>query len=581
MKFVLTHIADLDGLTTLPDFTHADPEVAFAALDEAGRFFSDVVAPTNLSGDTAGSVRNPDGSVTTPPGFKEAYRQYVDAGWGAIKGPLEYGGHQFPGVIGLAVMEMLTASNMALSLCPMLTASTITALEKHGSEEQKQTYLPRLLTGDWTGTMLLTEPQAGSDLGALGTKAVPNDDGTWSLTGQKIFITYGEHDLADNIIHMVLARAPGGPPGTKGISMFLVPKHLVGEDGAPGERNRIECVSLEHKLGIHASPTAVMALEDATGYLVGDVHEGMRYMFTMMNDARLHVGLEGLGISERAYQQALEYAVERRQGRAVGAAKGEASPIVEHPDVRRMLMTMKANIEAMRAVMYDNAAAIDRADHDASDQARATAAARAALLTPISKAWGSDLGVELTSIALQVQGGMGYVEETGAAQYYRDARIAPIYEGTNGIQAIDLVMRKLPMDGGAVVGGFLDEMDRLAGELAAEGESPPVMRDALKTGVDTLRAATDHLLRCEEVNDRLAAAAPYLKMFGIVAGGYYLARLALAARRSGADDEWHRAKAATAAFYARQIMPQATGLLGAVTADAEALFAVDPEHLGG
>ena len=475
---------------------------------------------------------------------------------------------------------MLTSANMALSLCPMLTASAVVAIQKHGTDEQRSTYLEKLLTGEWSGTMLLTEPEAGSDLGALRSKAEPHDDGTWSITGQKTFITWGEHDMTENIVHLVLARVPDAPPGTRGISMFIVPKFLVNADGSIGERNGIECISIEHKLGIHGSPTAVMAMENATGYLVGDVNQGMSHMFSMMNDARLSVGLEGLAVSERAYQMAAAYSRERRQGRAVGAPRTESSLIVEHPDVRRMLMTMKANIEAMRGLMYDHAAAIDRAEHGVSEADRQEGEARAALLTPITKGWGTDLGVELTSLAIQVHGGMGYVEETGVAQHWRDARIAPIYEGTNGIQAIDLALRKVPLAGGAVVDAYLNEMASLCEELEEIGEAAPIVAGALESGVDTLRTATEYLAGTQDPNDALAGASPYLKMFGIVAGGYYLARMALAAARSG-DDEWHRAKIATAAFYADQIMPQAAGLLGAVTAGAGALFAVAADQFGG
>jgi acyl-CoA dehydrogenase len=572
MKFVLEHVAGLEAIASLPDYEHVDVDVSFTALDEAARFFADVVAPTNRTGDLIGSVRNEDGSVTTPPGFREAYAAYVEAGWGAVKGPIEYGGHGFPGAVGIAIQEMLTTANMALSLCPMLTGSAVVALLAHGTDELRAAYLEKLITGEWSGTMLLTEPAAGSDLGAVRCRAVPGDDGGWLLDGQKIFITWGEHDMVENIVHLVLARAPDGPPGTRGLSMFLVPKFLVDDAGAVGPRNGVHCVSLEHKVGIHGSPTCVMALEGAVGYLVGELHQGMQHMFSMMNDARLNVGLEGLGLSERAYQDAVAYARERRQGRAIGAPRTESSPIIDHPDVRRMLMTMKAYIEAMRALMYDNAAAIDLAEHAASSEEREAARGRAALLTPISKGWGTDLGVELTSLGIQVFGGMGYVEETGVAQHWRDARIAPIYEGTNGIQAIDLVVRKLAMDGGRIVREYLDEMQ------ARAESAPAVIGDPLRDAVEALRTATEHLLACDDPNDALAAAAPYLRMFGTVAGGAYLARMAAAA--AGDVDPWMRAKVETAAFYATQLLPQAAGLLGAVTAPAAQLFAVDAATMG-
>ncbi|NND02597.1 MAG: acyl-CoA dehydrogenase, partial [Acidimicrobiia bacterium] len=450
MKFVLDTNCDLDEIIGYPAFSHVEKDVAYGALDEAARFFSEVVAPTNRDGDLIGSVHNDDGSVSAPESFKKAYEQYVAAGWGAVKSPIEFGGHGFPGSVGLAILEMLTSANMAFSLCPMLTSSAILALSVHGSDKQKATYLEKLISGEWTGTMVLSEPEAGSDVGALRTKATPNADGSYSITGTKIYITWGEHDMAENIIHLVLARTPDAPPGTKGISLFIVPKFVPDATGKPGEANSLTCVSIEHKLGIHGSPTCVMAFEDARGWMIGEENAGMRYMFTMMNDARIHVGLEGIGLAERSYQQALTYANTRRQGRAVGAPKTESSLIVEHPDVRRMLLTMRAFIEGSRALLYANTAAIDRSHHAPDEETRTKAEERAALLTPVSKAFPTDLGVELTSIGVQIHGGMGFVEETGSAQHFRDARITPIYEGTNGIQAIDLVMRKLPLRNGGV-----------------------------------------------------------------------------------------------------------------------------------
>jgi alkylation response protein AidB-like acyl-CoA dehydrogenase len=438
--------------------------------------------------------------------------------------------------------------------------------------------------------MNLTEPQAGSDLGAVRAKAVPADDGTWRITGQKIFITFGEHDLAGNIIHLVLARVPGAPPGTKGISCFIVPKYLVNADGSLGARNDLRCVSIEHKLGIHASPTCVMSYGDAggaIGYLIGEANQGMRYMFTMMNTARLSVGIQGLSTAERAYQDALRYAQERKQGRAVGTraastGAGTPAPIVEHPDVRRMLLTMKAYIEAMRALLYTNAVSIDLARHHHDQAEREARRELAELLTPIAKAWCTDLGVELTSIGLQVHGGMGYVEETGVAQYVRDSRIAPIYEGTNGIQAIDLVMRKVPMRGGGVVADLLAQLEALDRELAAAGPELAGVRSALANGVSALREATDWITSRGPAgpNDALAGATPYLRLFGLVIGGWLLARSALAASRllriaSGSDATFLQDKIGTARFYAEQLLPQAPGLLPAVTAGAGPLFDVD------
>jgi alkylation response protein AidB-like acyl-CoA dehydrogenase len=450
-----------------------------------------------------------------------------------------------------------------------------------------------MVSGTWTGTMNLTEPDAGSDVGALRTRAVPSPsgDGTWRLSGQKIFITFGDHDLCDNIIHLVLARVPDAPPGTKGISCFIVPKYLVNTDGSLGARNDVRCVSLEHKLGIHASPTCVMSYGDgshgdgggAVGYLVGEANAGMRYMFHMMNVARLSVGLEGLAIAERAYQAALLFAQDRRQGRAVGAPATESSPIVAHPDVRRMLLTMKAEIEAMRCLLYTNAAAMDRARHDDDGDRRQASQERVDLLTPICKAWCTDVGVAITSLAVQVHGGMGYIEETGVAQHYRDSRIAPIYEGTNGIQAIDLVMRKLPLRGGGVVKDLLGEMDALVGDLAAAGPEMEPIGTGLARGVDVARQATDWLLArlATEPNDALAGATPYLTLFGLVAGGWLLARSAQAAARllaSGTGDAaFLDAKVATARFYCREILPEAAGLLPAVTAGAAFLDAAGLE----
>ncbi len=583
IRFVLENIVDLDQVSSLPGYEHVEADDVYDALGEAGRFLSEVVAPTNSVGDAEGVTRNDDGSVSVPAEMVAAYKQLVDAGWPAVKGDPEYGGHGFPGVMATAFQEMLTASNMAFSLCPMLTTSAVEAFQHHGTDELKAVYLEKLISGGWTGTMALTEPEAGSDVGALRAKAFPEDDGTWRVQGTKIFITWGEHEMADNIIHFVLARVPDAPPGTKGISLFLIPKYLVNPDGSLGERNDVECVGVEHKLGIHASPTCVMAYGEERGavaYLVGEENAGMRCMFTMMNDARLHVGLEGLGLSVRAYQQALDYAQERRQGRAIGGQKDQPSPIIEHPDVRRMLMTMKANIEAMRALILDTSAAGDRSDHAIDEETGVAAANRAALLTPIAKAWSTDLGVELTSLGVQIYGGMGFIEEAGAAQHWRDSRIAPIYEGTNGIQAMDLVMRKISLAGGSVVDGYLAEMEATAGALTASSDGLASMGEVLQNAIAQLRETTDWLLRADPI-DSLAGATPYLKQFGVVAGGYYLARSALIADEllSGGDDPWLRAKIDTARFYIDQILPQAAGVAPAVSAGADQLLAIEADLL--
>jgi alkylation response protein AidB-like acyl-CoA dehydrogenase len=585
IRFVLENIVDLEGLSAYPGFEHVEADDVYDALDEAGRFLAEVVAPTNPNGDAEGIRRNDDGSVTVPDAMIAAYKQFVEAGWAAIKGDMEYGGHGFPGVMATAIQEMLTASNMAFSLCPMLTTSAVEAFQHHGSEELKAVYLEKLITGEWSGTMALTEPEAGSDVGALRAKAWPEDDGTWRVQGTKIFITWGEHEMVDNIIHFVLARVPDAPPGTKGISLFLVPKYLVNADGSLGERNDVECVGVEHKLGIHASPTCVMAYGEQRGavaYLVGEVNAGMHCMFTMMNDARLHVGLEGLGLSVRAYQQALDFAKERRQGRAIGAPKDQSSPIIDHPDVRRMLMTMKANIEAMRALILDTSVASDQSERGADDETRVAGANRAALLTPIAKAWATDLGVELTSLGIQIHGGMGFIEETGAAQHWRDARIAPIYEGTNGIQAMDLVMRKIPLADGTVVADYLNEMDATADELVATDNGLRDMGESLHAAVSDLRGTTNWLLDSSNPNDGLAGATPYLRQFGVVAGGYYMARSALIADKLLADngaDPWLQAKIETSKFYLDQILPQGTGLAPAVMVGADQLFAIDGDLL--
>jgi alkylation response protein AidB-like acyl-CoA dehydrogenase len=579
MRFVLENIVDLPALAALPGYEHAEPEMVYGVLEESGRFFSLEFAPLNRVGDTQHSRRNEDGSVTTPEGFPRAYKRYVDAGWAGVPFPAEYGGGGFPWLVAIAMQEMLTAANMGFSLCPLLTQGAIDMLLHYGSEEQREVYLPKMVTGEWTGTMNLTEPQAGSDVGALTTKAVPAEDGTWRITGQKIFITYGEHDLADNIVHLVLARVPDAPPGTKGISCFIVPKFLVNEDGSLGEHNSLECVSIEQKMGINASPTCVMAYDGAVGYLIGEPNEGMRYMFKMMNNARLSVGVEGLSLGERAYQQAVAYAQERRQGRAPGAPKGELSPIVDHPDVRRMLLTMRAQIEALRCLVYLNAESLDLAARHTDEDVRTWRQELADLLTPITKGWGTDLGVELTSLALQVHGGMGYIEETGVAQHYRDIRIAPIYEGTNGIQAMDMVGRKLPMRAGGVVADYLAGIEATAGDLSgAEGDLAAIGK-RLADAHAALRTTTDWLLAngLTDPNNSLAGATPYLRMCGIVTGGWLLARSAQAAQRrldaGEGDAEFLRQKLLTAKFYAEQLLPQAAGLAPSATAGPADLLA--------
>ncbi len=583
IRFVLDHLVDAEGLAKLPPFGHADADTMYGLLEEYARFVREVLAPLNRVGDAQGARHDPaTGAVATTPGWPDAYRRYVEAGWGAVPFAEEYGGGGFPWLLAVAMQELLTSANMAFSLCPLLTQGAIDMLGHHGDEGQRERYLPKLVSGEWTGTMNLTEPQAGSDLGALTTRAVPAADGSWRISGQKIFITYGEHDLAANIVHLVLAKVPDAPPGTKGLSCFIVPKHLVGDDGTVADgRNGVTCIGVEHKLGIHASPTCTLEFDDAVGSLIGEPNAGMRYMFTMMNNARLSVGLEGLAVAERAYQQALGYAQERTQGRAVGAPAGTVSAIIEHPDVKRMLVHMRSHIEAMRGLTYANARAIDDAKHHPDDEARVRGQERADLLTPLSKAWCTDLGSELTRLATQVHGGMGFITETGIAQHERDVRIAAIYEGTNGIQALDLVGRKLGLRAGGVIADLLADIDATAHEVAAAGDALAGVHAALVDGAGALREATDWLLAngAAEPRNALAGATPYLRLAGTVVGGWVMARQALAA--SGSDDPFLAAKVATARYYCEQVLPTARGLLPAVTAGPGDLDAVAPSELLG
>ena len=584
IRFVLQHIAGLEDLSSYEGFGHAEVDMVDGVLSECARFMEDKVAPLNRVGDEQTSVWHQDNTVTTPEGFIEAYQDYVAAGWGGVAMPEAYGGGGFPWLVGIAMQEMLTASNEAFSMAPLLTQGAIDAILAHSDEIQKETYLPKMVTGEWAGTMNLSEPQAGSDVGAVRTRAEKQDDGSYAITGTKIWISWGEHDMSENIIHLVLARTPDAPPGTKGISMFIVPKFLVNDDGSLGERNGVVCQSIEHKLGIKASPTCVLDYDNAVGYLVGEENRGMSYMFTMMNNARLSVGLQGLAVGDRAYQDARQYAQERLQGRAIGAEPGEQSPIIDHPDVRRMLLTMKAQLEAMRAVIYRTAQGIDIAHHDADEHKRTIAQERVDLLIPICKGWGTDLGVEITSTAIQMFGGMGYVEETGVAQHYRDARIAPIYEGTNGIQAMDLVGRKLPMRGGGVVKDFLADVGQTVERVRAAGGDYAVIADELEAALSALNETTDWVMAngLEDVRNALAGATPYLRQFGIVTGGWLMAEAALAAKDlldgdgGGFEKEFLEAKYTTARFYATQILPQAAGLSGSVTAGFGDLMELAP-----
>ncbi|MCC6226515.1 MAG: acyl-CoA dehydrogenase [Microthrixaceae bacterium] len=580
--FTIRHIGMLDELAKTERFAHADAETVATVLEEQGRFMQEVFAPANAIGDREGLKWRPEG-VTTPEVFKDAYHKFVAAGWQGLNADADYGGADFPEVVATCASEFMTAANAALTMCPGLTTGAIEALQAWGSEEQKERYLRKLVTGEWTGTMNLTEPQAGSDVGLSTTKAEPQPDGSYRITGTKIFISFGEHDLAGNIIHLVLARIPGAPAGTKGISLFLVPKFLVNDDGSLGERNDVRCVSIEHKMGIHASPTCVLSYGDeggAVGFLIGQENQGMRAMFTMMNSARLAVAVQGVALSDAAYQKALAYSQERVQGVAVGSGSKEPAAIIEHPDVRRMLLFMRSHIEACRALIVYNAAALDLSHASSGEDAERWREV-AELLTPVSKAWCTDVGVEVTSTAVQVFGGMGYIEESGVSQHFRDMRIAPIYEGTNGIQAMDLVGRKLPMRMGEVFAEFVARMREIDEQLAAGGDELATIRTNLAAAIDSLERCANWIMTngLEDPRRALAGATPFLRLFGIVVGGWLLARQALAAGAEladGSDDvAYLRAKITTARYYADHHLPQAGGLVSAVQAGDADLYAVD------
>jgi alkylation response protein AidB-like acyl-CoA dehydrogenase len=548
-----------------------------AVLTEAGRMAGEIIAPLNRVGDIEGATFK-DGVVTTAPGWKEAYRAWRDGGWNSVVSPTEWGGQGLPQVVNAACVEMWNSACMAFALGPLVGMSAVDAFTVHGSDTLKRAYLEKLVSGEWISTMQLTEPNAGSDVGALRTRAERDGDGTYRLKGQKIFITYGEHDLTDNIIHFVLARLPDAPPGTRGISLFLVPKFLLNADGSLGARNDIRAHSVEHKLGVHGSPTCTMILGDqggAVGYLIGEENAGMACMFTMMNRARLAVGLQGVGIAERATQQALVYARERRQGRTPGMPATESAPIIAHPDIKRTLMSMRALTQAARTICYATAMALDRAERGADKGARQTAHARASLLTPIAKAFSSDIANEVASLGVQVHGGMGYIEETGAAQLFRDARIAAIYEGTNGIQAIDLVTRKLPLADGAVVEAYLGELRHIVDAVNATndpalGWSGVRLEEALESLTRTTRWILAQLDK--GADEALAGATPYLRLFGVTAGGCYLAQQALAALRLGPDAS---SRVALARFFAENFSVQASALERIVVEGAAGVLGAD------
>ena len=584
MRFVMDELADLAEIAQLPGFEEATPDMADAVLEEAAKFAAGVLDPLNRAGDKAGCQWSPAG-VTTPAGWKEAYKQYCEAGWGGVALPPEFGGQGLPTLFAVAVNEMVNAANISFGLGPLLTVGAVDALLICASDELKATYLEKMVSGEWTGTMNLTEPQAGSDLALIRSRAEPQADGSYKIFGQKIFITYGDHDLTENTIHLVLARLPDAPAGVKGISLFLVPKVLVKTDGSLGERNDVQCVSIEHKLGIHASPTCVMAYGDrggAVGYLLGEANRGLEYMFVMMNAARHNVGLQGIALGERSYQHALAYARERRQGR--DAVTG--TPLVtidKHPDVRRMLMTMKARVEACRAVAYYTAGLLDKA-HGAPDaEARRQALLLAELLIPIVKGGSTEMGVEVTSLGIQVHGGMGFIEETGAAQYWRDSRITTIYEGTTGIQANDLLFRKLMRDQGATVRILLGQIEATVKALLASPR--PELQGIgkrLGLGLKVWADASEWLAANVKtaLSGVLAAAVPYLDLAVTVTGGWMMGRAALAAAArldEGATDPFYKAKIATASFYADHRLPLAFAYAETVKAGDGALAGLGDE----
>ena len=557
-RFVLQHVVDVGELAESERFGAAGEDVIDAVLEGAGAFAAGEWAPLNRRGDTVGARLTPDG-VKMPEGYIDAYRAYVDGGWGTIGVPEEFGGQGLPFALQTAVLETLGSANMGFALCPTLTVGAIESLVHHGSPQQQALYLPHLATGDWTGTMNLTEPQAGSDVGALRTIATQREDGLWSIKGTKIYISFGDHDMAKNIVHLVLARTPDAPPGTRGISLFLVPKYRLDEQGAPDTFNDVRVVSIEHKMGLHASPTCVLSFGDdgdCVGELIGPINGGMRAMFTMMNNARLNVGLQGVQVAEAATQSAVAYALERVQSARVGAASRDSVKIIDHPDVRRMLMRMKAQTQAARALVYYAAGQVDRVS-----LGEVEARGRLELLTPLAKAHATDIGNEVASLGIQVHGGMGYIEETGAAQFFRDARITPIYEGTNGIQAADLVGRKLALDNGGVFSRLIAEM----------------RGDAKASALSQLIGVCDNVgrrLSEADADDRLAASYPFLTMFSVAVCGWLMERQASAAV---GDDDFAVAKRAVARFYVEQIVPEALGLEAAATQSADALYALKAE----
>lgn len=577
--FALTTVGGLAEVLRFPEFSQLDSPTCADAVREAGRFAEQVIAPTNRIGDLEG-VRFADGSVTVPAAFATAYQQLRTSGWAAIGHPPEYGGSGVPLGVTLAVRETLISGNLALSMCPFLAGGVIATLLRHGTAQQRERYVPPLASGEWAGTMAMTEPQAGSDVGASTAAAVRGDDGTYRVFGQKIFISYGDHDLTEQIVHLVLARLPGAPAGSKGLSLFLVPKRLIDEHGKLGERNDVAVTGVEHKMGLHGSPTCTLSFGDAgrgaVAELVGGEHDGMRAMFTMMNDARVGVGVQGVALAELATQRAVEFARQREQGRPPGSS--EPGPIAEQPDVRRMLLVASATVVAMRAVVHATAEAIERGDHHPDERVRAAARARADLLTPVCKAWCTDRAVEVVSTAMQVFGGMGFIEEAGIAQLYRDVRITPIYEGTNGIQAIDLVQRKLLRDKGAAVQDLLAEARTT---VEALGATDPGSAHLLGAAIGLLHGTTEALLeRAADPVALLAGASTYLRLFGTVLAGTSLARCVVRGRSASVVDRTWSRSAALLRCFCRYVLPEIHGLTLQVSVDAEELYALPSSELG-
>ena len=589
MHFVMTELAGLDDVAQLPGFEDATPDTVAAILEEADKFATEVLDPLNRAGDREGARLRDDGRVTTPAGFRDAYHKFCELGWNGLSKSADFGGQGMPHLVAAAIDEMWNAANMAFELCPMLTGGAIEAIELNGSDELKRFYLPKMVSGEWTGTMNLTEPQAGSDLAAVRAKAIRQDDGSYRISGNKIFITYGDHDYTDNIVHLVLARTPDAPPGTRGISLFVVPKFVVNADGSTGRPNDVRCVSLEHKLGIHASPTAVLAFGDrggAVGHIVGEENRGLEYMFVMMNLARFGVGMQGVGIAERAYQRARDYARERVQGRIVGAERNAAAGgIIGHPDVRRMLMTMRAHTEAARALGYVTAAALDRAHRHPDADVRKRELAFAELMIPIVKGWNTEVAQQTAYLGVQVHGGMGFIEESGAAQYVRDARITTIYEGTTGIQANDLIGRKIARDGGRTLLATIETMRGVHRKLSGAGSDDlAAIGMRLGAGVDALESAARWIIARwgEDPRCVLAGAGPFLELAGTVSGGAQLGRAALVAAEKLAagdgDASFLRAKITTARHFADHCLTKAPGLRDAVVAGAVGVLALADEQ---